>query len=206
MGGRRRLQRTLLLRLESCKKQQQLTNLDDIVNHLRSNFREYHGLKEKPFARVVQNTLNSLTSRTDKSHTNNKNNNPPSKRHLVAADNDEDDQNELEEDQIQAQKQGERSASQSRYKRSKMEEQTHLPSVIDPPTSSSLCSSRSASASDKDDDDSSVLPDLMKSKLRISYTKISKSNSRTRRKPPNKNVELELSNQKVLEKINMVTN
>ncbi|XP_022152364.1 uncharacterized protein LOC111020108 [Momordica charantia] len=48
----------LLQRIRSC--QRNCPTVDDIIDHLQSNYRDYGGLKRLPFSSIVQRTLESL--------------------------------------------------------------------------------------------------------------------------------------------------
>ncbi|CAJ1970709.1 unnamed protein product [Sphenostylis stenocarpa] len=171
-GGGRSLQQTLRRRLDTCKSK--YSTAEEIANHLRSTYPDYHRTKHQTLIRFVQEAL----------HSTNKLNHSPTPKH---SDDDVDD--------------GE-SRSASRKRRKKIDEgeerlqkmeALHVRSRVQSPSSSS-------SVSESDDEETvstsedaiygeKVEPefDLMKTLLRRSYAP-------KRLVEEEKNVELEVDN------------
>ncbi|KAF8400925.1 hypothetical protein HHK36_014228 [Tetracentron sinense] len=175
MGGRRMGGRSpsvvdrliLLRRLESCKHK---FSLDEIVDHLRSNYPDYSRIKQQPFTKHVQQTLDSQqrnklfasTSNGDEEQHGTNSTTPfrgPARKKLKKID--------ASEERLLC--------TESDYLRRKQKEQFH-------PSSSS--SSSSSSEDDEEEEDGAVSTsedavfeakvepefDLMKSMLRSSYS------------------------------------
>ncbi|KAK7302427.1 hypothetical protein RJT34_13317 [Clitoria ternatea] len=185
-NGGRYLQETLRRRLENCKSK--FSTTDQIANHLRSTYPDYHRTKHQTLLRLVQEALQSSTKPPKT---------PPPKH------SDDDDDN-TDNDRTASRKR--RKKTDETEERLQKMEAVHLRRRMqtDPSTSTSTSSSVSASESDNNGDgavsyssseedaiyEEKVEPafDLMKSMLRNSYTP---------KKPvavEEKNVELEVGN------------
>jgi len=175
-GGGRSLQQALRRRIETCKSK--YSTAEEIANHLRSTYPDYHRTKHQTLIRFVQEAVDSAA----------KHNHTPKPN-----DSDADDDDNMES----------RSASRKRRKkidegeeRLKKMEALHVRRRVQNPSSSS------SSASSESDDEETVSTsedaiygekvepqfDLMKEMLRKSYTP---------KKPPaaeEKNVEVEMTN------------
>ncbi|KAK7246860.1 hypothetical protein RIF29_41730 [Crotalaria pallida] len=177
-GGGRSLQLTLRRRLESCKSK--YSSVDEIVNHLRSNYPDYQRTKHQTLTRLVHDAMQSH-SRV--------------KSIIVDDDDDDDEEEELN-----------RSSSRKKMKKTDVSEERlqrmealHIRSRRKSPSSSSS-SAASESEESNDEEDGAVSTsedavyeekfepaiDLMKSMLRNSYKK--EENEK------NVNVELETAN------------
>lgn len=63
-GGARFPSEILRRRIESCENK--YSTVEDLVDYLRSNYPDYRRTKQQPFARLVQQTLDSVGKRTSK--------------------------------------------------------------------------------------------------------------------------------------------
>ncbi|CAI8592197.1 unnamed protein product [Vicia faba] len=188
-GGGRSLQFALRRRVESCKSKYKTA--EEIVDHLRSNYPDYHRTKYQTLIRFVDDALQHSNNTSTRNH--NQNNN-------TDADDDEEDDN--------------RSASRKRRKEINDESEDRLQKMealhIKARMSSQAQSTSSDSApasSDDDEEDGAVSTsedgiysekvepafDLMKDMLRHSYTG-TKSVPVVEEKEKEKNVELDIGN------------
>ncbi|XP_042505399.1 cell division control protein 48 homolog C-like [Macadamia integrifolia] len=185
----------LLRRLESCKHK---SSVEDIVEHLRSSFPDYKRIKQQPFFKHVQQTLEFQQRR---------------KNFSALTSNASD---EVEEDADSPAP----SASPVRKKVKKMDirEQRLLRTEADyirrknrdqdRPSTSSAASSSSSSSGDDDESDGAVSTsedaiyeekvepefDLMKSMLRSSYSASKKETDTKVKAAEEKNLEMEVTN------------
>ncbi|KAF7825176.1 cell division control protein 48-like protein C [Senna tora] len=207
-NGGRSLQEILCRRLETCKSR--YSTIDEIVNHLRSNYPDYQRTKQQTLTRFVKEALES--SKGNKQL--NRKPNTPILKHDISEDDEDDD---------------EEGRSVSRKRRKKLDnseerlqkmENLHLRRLqrdqSTPATSSASTSSPSLSeeSGESDGEDGAVSTssdaiygekvepafDLMKTMLRASYTE-------TKDVKPiveEKNLELEVSNNSKATKVDAV--
>jgi ribosome biogenesis ATPase len=183
-GGGRSLQFALRRRVESCKSK--YTTAEEIVDHLRSNYPDYHRTKSQQLLRFVNDALQS--SNNTPSRNPNQNNN-------AAVDDDDDD--DEEECRNSSRKRRKDVTDESEARLQKMEA-LHIKTRM----SKEVPSSSSEPPSDSGDDGAvstsedaiyseKVEPafDLMKDMLRNSYT-----GAKTAPVAEEKNVELDMGN------------
>lgn len=188
-GGGRSLQFALRRRVESCKSKYKTA--EEIVDHLRSNYPDYHRTKSQTLIRFVEDALQHS-------------NNTPTRNHNPINYADDDDDEEDENRTAASRKRRKESNDESEDRLQKMEA-LHIKARISKQAPST--SSDSASASDDDDDEDGAVStsedgiysekvepafDLMKDMLRHSYTGAVKSVPVVEEKE--KNVELDIGN------------
>lgn len=210
-NGGRSLQEILRRRLESCKSR--FSSIDEIVNHLRSNYPDYQRTKQQTLTRFVLEAMDSSSK-----HGNKLLNRKP-RTPILKNDTSEDDEDNEGEDQSASRKRRKKT-NESEERLQKMET-LHLrrlqrdqggPSTSSASTSSPSLSSESAEESDGEDGAVSTSEDaiygekmepafdLMKTMLRASYTE-------TKSVKPvleEKNLELEVSNNNKATKVDVL--
>ncbi|KAJ7968070.1 cell division control protein 48-like C [Quillaja saponaria] len=209
-GGRSRsLQEILRRRLESCKSKYKTIN--EIVDHLRSNYPDYQRTKQQTLARFVQEAL-EYSQRVNKK----RGKKPTSSTMKNGAEEEEDDDDEEEKEELG------RSASRKRLKKNDERElrlqsieSSHLRRIQGEDRASTSSSSTSSGSSESDDDENGAVStsedaiygekvepnfDLMKSILRETYS--GPKNAKT--VAEDKIVELEVTSNKKTNKIGVI--
>ncbi|GLT40534.1 hypothetical protein SLA2020_146620 [Shorea laevis] len=196
--------RILVRRLESCK--QRYSTIEEIVDHLRHSYPDYSRIKQQPFTREVQRTLDSWESSQQQRNRKIKKPSP-----AIFDFNDE------EEVDRTASRKKPRRIDQSEEKLQRLEEIHIRRKQLDHDHPSTLLESESkstspSSPSSDEEEDGAVSTsedaiygkklepefDLMKSMLRASYTESNNLKSKTEEK----NVEMEVASNKA-DKINV---
>ncbi|XP_058771794.1 cell division control protein 48 homolog C-like [Vicia villosa] len=192
-GGGRSLQFALRRRVELCKSKYKTA--EEIVDHLRSNYPDYHRTKSQTLVRFVEDALQHS-------------NNTPTRKHNPINNADDDDEEDENENRSASRKRRKESKDESEDRLQKMEA-LHIKARMSKQVPSTSSSSDSASASDDDEEGAvstsedgiyseKVEPafDLMKDMLRHSYTGATKSKSvsEVEEKEKEKNVELDIGN------------
>ncbi|KAK8519791.1 hypothetical protein V6N13_031723 [Hibiscus sabdariffa] len=201
-------------RLQSC--QQSYSTVDEIVDHLRTNYPDYKRIKQQPFTRAVQQALQSSSKHTQK----------PSPSPSPSPSDFKFEEDSDEHEHAVAASPSSPSLSRSRKKLRRTDgteqrlqrlEELHIERRrIQRDDSCSSLETDSSSSSEEEEEDEAVSTsedaiygekeepkyDLMKSMLRHTYNQ--SNNNNTKSKFEEKNIEMEVATNKNKDKVDMI--